>query len=60
VPLLLLGLFIILFVSTTMLSGMTGNSLHMQWPLTSQWHGSFLISSLEKWEAKHWLIIADV
>jgi hypothetical protein len=24
------------------LTGMTGNSLHMQWPLTSQSHGSFL------------------
>jgi hypothetical protein len=25
---------------TTLLTGMTGNSLHMQWPLTSQSHGS--------------------
>jgi hypothetical protein len=24
------------------ITGMTGNSLHMQWPLTSQLHGSFL------------------
>jgi hypothetical protein len=43
VPLLLLGppfLPIILFGSTTLLSGMTGISLHMQWPLTSQLHGS--------------------
>jgi hypothetical protein len=30
---------IILFGSTTLLTGMTGNSLHMQWPLTSQSHG---------------------
>jgi hypothetical protein len=27
-------------VSTILLSGMTGISLHMQWPLTSQSHGS--------------------
>jgi hypothetical protein len=27
---------IILFGSTTLLTGVTGNSLHMQWPLTSQ------------------------
>jgi hypothetical protein len=43
VPLLLLGppLFpIILFLSTTLLTGMTGISLHLQWPLTSQSHGS--------------------
>jgi hypothetical protein len=26
--------------STTLLTRMTGNSLHMQWPLTSQLHGS--------------------
>jgi hypothetical protein len=33
---------IILFGSTTLLTGMmTGISLHMQWPLTSQSHGSF-------------------
>jgi hypothetical protein len=34
----------ILFGSTTLLTGMTGISLHMQmmqWPLTSQLHGSF-------------------
>jgi hypothetical protein len=29
-----------LFGSTTLLTGMTGISLHMQWPLTSQLHGS--------------------
>jgi hypothetical protein len=29
-----------LFGSTTLLTGMTGISLHMQWPLTSQSHGS--------------------
>jgi hypothetical protein len=43
VPLLLLGppfVLIILFGSTTLLTGVTGNSLHMQWPLTSQSHGS--------------------
>jgi hypothetical protein len=43
VPLLLLGppfFPIILFGSTTLLTGMTGISLHMQWPLTSQLHGS--------------------
>jgi hypothetical protein len=28
-------------VSTTLLTGMTGISLHMQWPPTSQLHGSF-------------------
>jgi hypothetical protein len=42
VPLLLLAppfFPIILFGSTTLLTGMTGNSLHMQWPLTSQLHG---------------------
>jgi hypothetical protein len=31
---------IILFWSTTLLTGMTGISLHLQWPLTSQSHGS--------------------
>jgi hypothetical protein len=31
---------IILFGSTTLLTRMTDNSLHMQWPLTSQSHGS--------------------
>jgi hypothetical protein len=45
VPLLLLGppFFcpIILFVSTTLLNWMTDISLHMQWPLTSQLHGTF-------------------
>jgi hypothetical protein len=41
VPLLLLHFFtIILFGSTTLLTGITGISLHMQWPLTSQLHGS--------------------
>jgi hypothetical protein len=42
VPLLLLGpsIFpIILFLSTTLLNGMAGISLHMQSPLTSQSHG---------------------
>jgi hypothetical protein len=31
---------IILFGSTTLSTSMTGISLHMQWPLTSQLHGS--------------------
>jgi hypothetical protein len=45
VPLLLLGptfFLILLFVSTTLLTGMTRISLHMQWSLTDQSHGSFL------------------
>jgi hypothetical protein len=29
-----------LCLSTTLLTGMTGISLHMQWPLTAQSHGS--------------------
>jgi hypothetical protein len=29
-------------LSTSLLTGMTGISLHVQWPLTSQSHGSFL------------------
>jgi hypothetical protein len=33
---------IILFLSTTLLTGMSGISLNMQWPLTSQSHGCFL------------------
>jgi hypothetical protein len=32
---------VILFGSPTLLTGMTGISLHMQWHLTSQLHGSF-------------------
>jgi hypothetical protein len=33
----------ILFVSTTLpITGMTGSPLHMQWPVTSQLHDSFL------------------
>jgi hypothetical protein len=43
VPLVLLGppfFPIILFLSSTLLTGMTINSLRMQWPLTSQSHGS--------------------
>jgi hypothetical protein len=43
VPLLLLGppfFPIILFGYTTLLAGMTGISLHIQWPLTSQLRGS--------------------
>jgi hypothetical protein len=46
VPLLLLGpppfFLISLFVSTTLLTGMTSISLHMHWSLTSQSYGSFL------------------
>jgi hypothetical protein len=30
-----------------LLTGMTGNSLHMQWPLTSQSHGS--VSQMNNW-----------
>jgi hypothetical protein len=30
---------IILFLSTALSTGMTGISLHMQWPVTSQSHG---------------------
>jgi hypothetical protein len=44
VPLLLLGppfFPMIHFGSTTLLTWMTGISLHMQWPLTFQSHGSF-------------------
>jgi hypothetical protein len=33
---------IILFVPTTLLTGMTGISLHLPWPLTSLSHDSFL------------------
>jgi hypothetical protein len=33
---------IILFLSTTLSTEMTGSSLHTQWPLNSQSHGSFL------------------
>jgi hypothetical protein len=32
---------IILFRVHHLVTRMTGISLHMQWPLTSQWHGSF-------------------
>jgi hypothetical protein len=32
----------IIFLSTTLTAGMTGISLHMQRPLTSQSHGSIL------------------
>jgi hypothetical protein len=49
VPLLLLSppfLPIILFGSTTLLTGMTGISMRMQWPLTSQSHGS--VSQIEQ------------
>jgi hypothetical protein len=33
---------IILFLSTTLLTGMTNISLHVQWPLTSQLHGMLI------------------
>jgi hypothetical protein len=33
---------IILFLATTLATGMTGISLHMQWPLTLQLHGSII------------------
>jgi hypothetical protein len=46
VPLLLLlgppFILIFLFLSATLLTEMTGISLHMQWTLTSQSLGSFL------------------
>jgi hypothetical protein len=48
VPLLLHGppcFPISLFSSATLLTGMTSNSFHMQWPLTSQSHSSFLKES---------------
>jgi hypothetical protein len=35
----------ILFLSTTLSTKMTSSSLHMQWPLTSWSHGSFLEES---------------
>jgi hypothetical protein len=52
--------------STTLLSGMTGISLHMQWPLTSQSHGSvsqreqldFLLRT--KLQARHWSNISYI
>jgi hypothetical protein len=34
---------IILYLSTTLLTGITSISLHMQWPLTSQSHGNLMI-----------------
>jgi uncharacterized membrane protein YhfC len=37
---------IILFWTTTLLTGMTGISLHIQWPLTSQSH--VIVSQREK------------
>jgi hypothetical protein len=43
---------LILFVSTTLLTGMTGISLHMQWPLTSLSHGSFL-------KKNNWCFVMD-
>jgi hypothetical protein len=33
---------IMIFMCTTLLTGMTSISLHMHWPLTSRAHGSFL------------------
>jgi hypothetical protein len=39
-------------LSTTLSTRMTGISLHMQWPLTSQLHGSFL-------KEKNWFFITD-
>jgi hypothetical protein len=44
VPFLLLGpnfLLIILFLSTTLLTEMTGSSMHMEWLQTTQLHDSF-------------------
>jgi hypothetical protein len=45
VPLLLLGspfFLIILFLSTTLLTGMTGLTMHIQWPLTSHPNSLFV------------------
>jgi hypothetical protein len=57
VPLLLLGppfFPIILFGSTTLLTGMTGTSLHRQWPLTSQsaWQGKLMLKN-GLWKSIH-------
>jgi hypothetical protein len=43
---------IILFVSSTLLTGMTGISLHLQWPLASLPHGSFL-------KENNWFFVMD-
>jgi hypothetical protein len=53
VPLLLLRppfFLIILFLSTTLLTGTTGNSLHIQWPLTSQsqWRHLLIVRVLKQ------------
>jgi hypothetical protein len=39
------------FVPTTLLTEMTGISLHMQWPLTSQSHDSFLKEKKQLFDA---------
>jgi hypothetical protein len=54
-PFLLLGppfFPVILFLSTTQLTKMTGSSLHMQMALTTQSHGSFL-------KENNWFFITD-
>jgi hypothetical protein len=56
VPLLLLGppfFPIILFGSTTLLTVMTDNYLHMQWPLTSRLHGSVKMCPLFKFPIRN-------
>jgi hypothetical protein len=42
----------ILFVSTTLLTGMTGISLYMQWSMASQLHDSLL-------EENNWFFVMD-
>jgi hypothetical protein len=48
---------IILFLSTTLITGMTGITLQMQWPLTSQSHDSFLKES--NWKKKYFHVYAQ-
>jgi hypothetical protein len=58
-PLLLLGpqfFPIILFGSTTLLTGVTGNSLHMQWPLTSY----LFKKMLRKKQLKRWYVYSTL
>jgi hypothetical protein len=47
-----LNFFDYFFLSTTLLTRMTGISFHMQWPLTSQSNGSFL-------KENNWFFITD-
>jgi hypothetical protein len=43
---------IIIFLSATLLTRMTGISIHVQWPLTSQSNGNFL-------KENKWFVIMD-